>query len=272
MTRDPSNVDRNLIDDDEYWQRLQQASDEAQAPSADELTDAEQLLAELDEQGEAEPLADTMVDAIVADVTAVADATGIGHGAPQAKVHDLSSWRGLLAAAAALLVAPKFLLAAGAITAIAVSALVLRHTTTSLPFQEAIAILTDAQQDLDARSAAQGRVYFDVIESIGILRDVAAEPAMAAGAERGLAMIRAAVDDDQPFAISSFAMQHQLLGSQALASDGDLSARLSSVDQLTEQIVYGVRALKAIAAAGEPQELMAQNQAQLQRIRAFAQR
>jgi hypothetical protein len=33
-----------------------------------------------------------------------------------------------------------------------------------------------------------------------------------------------------------------------------------------------VRALKAIAAAGEPQELMAQNQAQLQRIRAFAQR
>lgn len=271
MTRDPSNVDRNLIDDDEYWQRLQQAFDEAQAPSADELADAEQLLAELDEQGEAEPLADTMVDAIVADVTA-ADATGTGHGAPQAKVHDLSSWRGLLAAAAALLVAPKFLLAAGAITAIAVSALVLRHTTTSLPFQEAIAILTDAQQDLDARSAAQGRVYFDVIESIGILRDVAAEPAMAAGAERGLAAIRAAVDDDQPFAISSFAMQHQLLGSQALASDGDLSARLSSVDQLTEQIVYGVRALKAIAAAGEPQELMAQNQAQLQRIRAFAQR
>lgn len=250
------------MNDDEFWESLQKAADDAQAPSRDELADAERLLGELDEDGAAEPLPEAFVESVVTEVT--------GEGREpraQAKMHDLSSFRGLLAAAAALFVAPKFLLAASAVTAIAVSAVVLRHTTRSLPFQEAVAILIDEDQDAESRSTAQGRIYLDVIESIGILQDVANDDGMAAGVQRSLEAIRAALQDDQPFAPTAFGLQHQLLGNQTLASDGDLGARLASMDQLTNQIVYGIRALKAIAAAGRPPELMANVEAQLGRIR-----
>jgi len=266
--------------DEEFWKSLQRAVDDAQAPSADELAEAEQLLGEVDEAGDAEPLPESFVEALVQDVTASEqeareqEADGQeagGHAAATpAKVHDLSSFRGLLAAAAAVMIAPKFLLAASAATVIAVGAFVLRNTTQSLPFQEAVVLLMDETLDTTTRGAAQGRIYLDVIESIGILRDVAEEPGMAGRAQRSLEAIRSALDDDQPFAPTAFGMQHQMLGNQTLASDGDLGARLASMDVLTQQVIYGIRALKAIAAAGNPPGLMVQNEQQLLRIREFA--
>jgi len=254
------------MNDDRYWQAIQKTVDGAQSPPEDELANAEQLLHEIDQQEGAQPLPKAFVDSVVDEVTAAE-----ADRAPQpARIPNLSTFRRLLATAAALLVTPKFLLAAGAATVITISALVLRNTTTSLPFQDAIAVLMDVRNNETTRQAAQGRIFFDVVESIGILHDVGAEPAMAASAQQSMERIRIALDEDQPFVAMSFSSQHQLLGNQALISNGDPGARLSSVEELTEQVIYGIRALKAIAAAGSPPNLMTQNAAQLTTIRKLA--
>ncbi|MCK5945593.1 MAG: hypothetical protein KAI24_26625 [Planctomycetes bacterium] len=270
-----------MNDDDDFWEALRESADDAEATSRDELAEAERQLREVDEEGDVAPLPRAFVEAVVS--RAVAERRG---GAQRNGQHDgsdrpdesgeptnvrsMSSFRRVLAAAAALLVAPKFLLAAGAVTALAVGTMVLRYTTTSLPFQDAVVILMDERQNDAARMAAQGRIYFDVIESIGILLDVGDEPGLASGVRDSLERIRAELRAGQPFARMAYPEPHQELGNRALASDLDPGVRRLAVDQLTDQVVYGIRALNAIAAGGGPAELLTQNEAQLQRIRQLA--
>lgn len=267
------------VNDEEFWAALRRSIARAEAQEREELAEAERLLAA---HGDADaPLGDEQIEAIVQAAIArdaAEPAAPLGapaaeqHGAP-APVHRLAGQRfaGLrrfLTAAAALCVAPKFLAAATVVAVVAATAVVVRYSTQSLPFQEAVHILVDAQQPDANRIAADATVALDVIESIGILDAVTSEPLpIAEQARATLRRLRAQLDAAPPFAPRR--LPDPLVALQRAVADrgGALAARQDALQRLGELLSYGVSALVEIARDPGPDDLAAKNGAWLQKLR-----
>lgn len=248
--------------DDTFWKQLR--DDVADAERA-ELAAAERELAQLDDEP-LEPLADEQIERMVTSALERAD-----HERAAAPVRHISSGRQLLAAAAALLVAPKFLVAATAVTVLAVTAALLQNTTRSLPFQDAVAIALDDGRDDDARIAAQGRVYFDVVESLETIRAALDDEALAPRAGACMTRVRDALALRGGFALTRFPEAIAALRARVAAAAGlDAGTRAAALDALTDQAVHGIAALLELSRRAGPPALLRHNGVHLHNLRALA--
>ena len=256
-------------EEDQFWNWVRDEVARSGQPEESEYAAIEEQLREAELSSPAELPAEK-IDAMVAAATGATLDSG-AHTRPAAPVHRLTGLRRLLGAAAAVLIAPKFLVAATAATAIAVTALVLQDTTRSLPYQDAIAILLDESNDDAAREAAQGRVFFDIIESITLLQTVADQRALSAPADACLLRIRDALDDTGPFSQASFSTPLIDLRERAGTAGGlAASAQRETLQELTDQTLYGIRALQAIADSVTSPQLLRHNEVHLRSIRSLA--
>jgi hypothetical protein len=151
-----------------------------------------------------------------------------------------------VAAAAAVVVAPKFLVAASIVTFVAVSTYVVRNSAESLPFQDAVAILMDEQEADHNRDAALGRVVGDLEESIGTVRAVSPEPTEVG--QQALTVLRSL--RQQLEAADSFVLRRHredLAGLCSVVADRglDLVERQDAMARLEDLLLYGATALKA---------------------------
>lgn len=291
--------------EDEFWQAFLKKVKPEQIAAEEvrlrrELEQAEDLLREIETEGNADGDLDTIqqsqIDrwvarAISATPEATPEATADHdhadhehadheHDGPAAlratpppEQPKARPWQAWLAAAAAFLATPKFLVAATVVAGIAVTGALLQRTTTTLPFENAVNILLDAEQPDAVREAAGGRVYFDVVESIQILNGLAeADVAMASSASDAIQQLLTELR--QPIAFEPKHFEERLTGlvEQLLATDSDLAARQDSLDTLVEQVQYGLQALQSIAARHENNVVGANNALHLQRIESLLDR
>jgi len=254
------------VNDDEFWDWLRDEVAQANTPQADELAAAEALLQEIEREG-AEPLGADRIDEMVANATGEPPRD---EDAPPAPVHRFAPARRMLAAAAAVLVAPKFLVAATAVTAIAVTAMLLQHTTQSLPFRDAVSMMLDDEYEESDRMLAQGRVFFDVIETMTLVQQLREAGAMAGPAQTSLARMRDALDDDSPFLPSSSDEPLAVLRERAASSAFSAAAQQDAIEALTDQAVYGISALVQISRSSGPADLLRHNAVHLHNIRSLA--
>lgn len=274
------------IEGDSAWRAIRGAANADDVELRRELQDAEQELrrveAELDakdgsdgaeswRQAEIDP---RQIDQWVERATAADQLRATGPegnvASPDAPVPGTPSarpWRALLAAAAAFLVTPKFLLAATVVAGIAVTGALLQRTTTTLPFGQAVELLLDVEQSEAIREAAGGRVYFDVVESIQVLGEVSGSDAsMASLASNAIQQLVAELRQPTAFEYTNFEEPMTSLADQLLASNAGLAMRQQSLDGLVEQVRYGLQAMQVIASRNEPKTLHDNNALHLQQI------
>lgn len=249
------------LNDDAFWEALQRQVAQAEADEVEELAEAERLLAEIDNE-RVEPLPEEQIDAMVrlattqglpaaAEVTAPADvapaATELEPSTAPATFSRFAQMRRFLAAAAAFMLAPKFLVAATAVTVVVVTTVMVRYSTWDLPYQDAISIMMDDSRSELERQAGQRRVSFDLIESISILQGSGSENSAIGGqAAVVLEQLRATLDDGGTFEADWFSDPLFDLGRQVADLGLDLELRQEALSQLGSQLVYGMQALKAI--------------------------
>lgn len=269
------------VNDDQFWRSLRDAADAAETPSDHELREAEELLREIDAEEAAAPSEQVRPEQIEqwveqavsstrsAKLAAVQPEAGRPAGSARAK-----PWNGWLAAAAAFLVAPKFLIAATVVAGIAVTTVLLQNTTTSLPFQQAIQILMDAEQTDEARAAAGGRVYFDVAESVMTLTSLAdSSSAIASEATKALEELRQELAQPTPFGQASFSHSLTDLTTTLFAvRDGTAPPDLQAMQEFAAQARYGLQAIREANTATMPAEVRTNSDLHLIQIRRLLQR
>lgn len=267
--------------DELFWRSLRDVTDAAGSPSDDELREAEQLLREIDAEEATNPseavcpeLVEQWIEQAVALRTAT-QLTEVGQETDQPDSGRLAKpWRAWIAAAAAFLVTPKFLVAAAVTAGIAVTTVLLQNTTTSLPFQQAIQILVDAEQPDDTRATAGGRVYFDVAESVMTLTSLAdGSSAIATEATKALAQLRQELEQPTPFAQASFSHSLTDLTRTLFAvRDGTAPLDPQALREFVEQARYGMQAIRAANAESMAAEVQANSRLHLIQIRRLLQR
>lgn len=258
------------VNEDEFWAALRRSVERAEAREREELAEAERLLTEY---GDADaPLAEEQVETIVQaamarDAADEATAAAGGAAAPVLRFVGLRRW---LTAAAALLVAPKFLAAAAVVAAVAATTVVIRYSTHSLPFQEAVRILMDEQQSEANRTSADGRVAFDVIGSVEVLRTVTGEPPpMADQARAVLRRLREQLAAPRGFEFRSLPFQLTTLERTVADPDVEPAAREDALERLGELLSYGLSALCEIDRVAGPLDLKQKNAAMLLQLRSL---
>ena len=274
------------VDEDFFWRDLRKKI--ASAESERELQDAEADLRELECELAAETqhesmapelsmaselsMAPELIDKWVARALA-SDGQEAGDGdtsiqaATRSPSRRVGGWQGWLAAAAALMVTPKFLVAATVVAGIAVTGALLQRSTVTLPFEHAINLLIDAAQSESKRAAAGGRVYFDVVESVILLQDLAdSDTAMAQVAHLALAQLKLEMQQPTPFVHSRFHQPLAELGDRLAASDAGLAIGEQCLTDLVTQVTYGIHAMQMVQASNGPSALVESNLLHLQQI------
>lgn len=261
------------VDDDALWKALRQraAAAESEPLEAEQLAAAERLLAGIDD---APPLDAARIEAMVRAATADEPATVPMPRSPSLAVPSSprrrsgSQW---LAAAAAVLFAPKLLAATAVATVVVASALWLSHTVTDLTFQAAVRALADERLDEGNRMAAQGRVALDVLETLHLLVEIEEpplDPAVAAVRRASLQRVRdqlrtAAPPLPMPTGVSLLA-----LGDRANDPRGPIEPRLEAVRLLGELSTVGIATLQQVGARAGDGDLRTKNRVYLLQIEA----
>ncbi|MCB9877580.1 MAG: hypothetical protein H6835_08280 [Planctomycetes bacterium] len=267
--------EEDLLDggEDLFWSRLCSELERAGAASAHELSEAEQLLAGLDE-AEAQPLGAQKVEDLqraaldMADPRSAAELRDDGRGdvarsaAGPERVgpHEPTGGSGVpapvlagrfrryVAAAAAVMLAPKFLAAAALVTvAAATTGYFLRNTTQNLLIPNAAQILMDEGADEAARSVAQGTVTLNVVEVLRVIRVLDGGPPELRGhADAVRAELRALLLQQPRFIHRRFDASLDELIADVLDRGADEEARHEALSGLAAQLRYGVTALLAV--------------------------
>lgn len=260
------------VDDDALWMALRQraAAAEHELPDAEQLAAAERLLAGIDE---APPLDAARIEAIVRSVTADQQGPVLGSRSPSLAAvpgsprrRSGSQW---LAAAAAVLFAPKLLAATAVATVVVASALWLSHTVTNLTFQAAVRALADERLDDGNRMAAQGRVALDVLETLHLLVGLEAQsldPALAAERRDSLQRVRDQLRTKAPPLPMPTAASLLALGDRANDPSAPLGPRLEAVRLLGELSTVGVAVLQQVGQRAGDGDLRTKNRAYLMQI------
>lgn len=245
------------VSDEKFWAALREAVRQARETEVRELEEAERLLAETEEV-DGERLSEERIAAMVERAVGGRvdaeqhEAAPAQTKPPVIRLAGRSPW---LAAAAAMLMAPNFLIAATAVTVtvVAVSAYLLRNTTDTLSFSDAVNIMLDSGESDENRDAAQGRAYLNFIESIELLRKIGNEDSdLSAQATSALDRLRGALDDSEPFVRRGFDEPYESLAERATVAQLGSSQRQDSLAELVEQVAYGIRALKSVRRSGGP--------------------
>lgn len=260
------------VNEEKFWQELRRSAEPLPEIDTQELAAAERLLAA--DQSEPIPLSEEQIQAIVRRALAVEPASAVTPTVDRAPTgRTTGTLRRLLprtvAAAAAVLLSPKGLLAATALSVVAASALLLQRTTVSLPFQQAVAILLDERTDVANRIAAQGRVAMDVIETVRLVQPLQSTPAFpqigAAATQllrRAGARLRApASRPSKPREVSLLA-----LGDHAVDSAAAPEERIEALRQLADLVTAGIEALRYVGEHTTDASTKAKNAAYLQRL------
>ncbi len=266
------------LNEDPFWNAVRRSAHRDERLVAEELAEAERLLAEYEAE-EADRLTDERIDAIVKAATADRDREERDDGPPSQSVDGappgapahVPRWgrlRHALLAAAAVLLAPKFLTAATVATVVVVATSVyLRYTTDTMPFQEAVRLMMDLEASEADRGTGQRRVYGDVkgaIVAIGKVPDVAADlDTEASGVLDGL---RHLLVTGGVFVPAQFSHPIEDLGVRVVQSGLDRRERLAVLQMLADQAAYGVLALRSIADSAAPPVLRRDNAIWLQKL------
>ncbi|MFT7535006.1 MAG: hypothetical protein ACI85K_000957 [Hyphomicrobiaceae bacterium] len=291
-----------VVEGDAFWRAICLAANEQDAQERRELQEAEEELRELEAELDASELdapeldatdgADgqkawrhaqidqRLVDQWVAgavgsdsDTRAKASMPSNLRAVPAREPRRARPWQALLAAAAAFMVTPKFLVAATLAASIAVTGALLQRTTTTLPFEHAINLLLDVEQPEAIRESAGGRVFFDVVESIQLLIELAeSDSSIATPALDALQDLLAVEPIPIAFEHADFTEPLSGLADQLHANDASWAVRQQSLDSLVEQVIYGMQAMHAIASRLEPSPLVASSALHLQQIESLLNR
>lgn len=291
-----------VIEGDSFWRAICLAANEQDAQERRELQEAEEELRELEAELDASELdapelnatddADgqkawrhaqldrRLIDQWVAgavgsdsDTRAEASMPSNLRAVPAREPRRARPWQALLAAAAAFMVTPKFLVAATLAASIAVTGALLQRTTTTLPFEHAINLLLDVEQPEAIRESAGGRVFFDVVESIQLLIELAeGNASIATPAHDALQDLLAVVPIPVAFERANFTEPLSGLADQLHANDASWGVRQQSLDNLVEQVIYGMQAMHTIASRIEPSPLVASSALHLQQIESLLSR
>jgi hypothetical protein len=260
------------VDDDALWKALRQraAADDSEPPEAEQLAAAERLLAGIDD---APPLDAARIEAIVRAATADEPETAPGpRPSPLTVVPSAprrrsgSQW---LAAAAAVLFAPKLLAATAVATVVVASALWLSHTVTNLSFQAAVRALADERLDDGNRMAAQGRVALDVLETLHLLVELEEQPldpTVAAARRASLQRVRDQLRTVAPPLPMPTSVSLLALGDRANDPSGPIEPRLEAVRLLGELSTVGIATLQQVGARAGDGDLRTKNRAYLMQI------
>lgn len=260
------------VDDDALWKALRQraGSAEPEPPDAEQLAAAERLLAGIDGVPPLDAgLVETIVQAATADELS---------SVPKSRAPSLAAVPGSprrrsgpqwLAAAAAVLFAPKLLAATAVATVVVASALWLSHTVTNLPFQAAVRALADERLDQGNRMAAQGRVALDVLETLHLLvalEEQPLDPALAAERLASLQRVRDQLRTVAPPLPLPTGESLLALGDRANDLGAPPGPRLAAVRLLGELSTVGVATLQQVGQRAGDGELLAKNRAYLTQI------
>jgi hypothetical protein len=235
--------------DEQFWQMLRRDFTVADAAAAEAVAAAERLLADLDEAA-LTPLADAQIDAMVRAALVTTDRGVAGHRSRVAPT-GVRPWplavRRFAAAALALLLAPKALAAVALVSVAAMTTYMLQRTTQTLAYQDAVRVLLSEHTAPENRRAAQGTVYCDLVWSIGIVREVAAD-AVLAGPHVGSALqrLRDQLAAGQPLTVPS--VSDSLLALAAQVRDPELTAgdRRAVLERLVDLMLFGLSALQQV--------------------------
>lgn len=241
------------LKDEEFWSWLRERHDAAVAAEAEEFAEVERMLAQLDEDSDDdvvdEPLPAAQIEEFIQAALAATAAETDNENAtpPTGQPRWWVRAQRAVAAAAALMIAPKFIVAASAVTVVAVSTYVgIRYSTFTLPYQDAVDILVDVDRPEVDRNTAQRRITGDLIGSILALRTVAPEAnRVGRAAQRALDELRVEVASPSPFSPTDFPDMHSYLGDLVLDKALDAESRLDALRQLSAQMHHGVQALHA---------------------------
>ena len=259
------------------------AAEDADAKSQDELQQAEaelrQLEAELLSEGDhasLEALPPEQVEQWVTRALAMAPAAAaVRNSKPKHQPYNdhaatprrARAWQSWLAAAAAFLITPKFLVAATVVAGIAVTGALLQRTTATLPFVAAVELLIDTEQPNATRSAAGGRVYFDVGESVQTiyeLRDRATPNENLARA--AIDSLLQSLQQPTPLVTRQFQVPLTELVMRLMVDDASVAQQQLWLQDLTSQVHYGIQALQSAASQTAEAELAEVSRLQLQNI------
>lgn len=280
------------LNDEQFWQALRQALELAEAEEAEEMAAAERLLAETPVDVGAQLSEEHIAEAVrFATATSTAEQEAEEQHEGREQNHDADrhvaplamaavpaprlSWRRRLvaalprplAAAAAILLAPQFLAAATVVTVVVVTAVVLRNTTHTLSFLDAVTLMMQDEQPEQARVSSQSVVFSHVLESIQIVQSAASEStAVAAPAARALDDLRLVLAQGGTFVPRQFTDPHLYLGDLLADTKLDTDERARALQQLSEQMAYGLTAMKAIEQGSSPANLKLQNRALLRTL------
>lgn len=260
------------VDDDALWKALRQraGSAEPEPPDAEQLAAAERLLAGLDD---APPLDAARIEAIVRAATADEPETASRpRSSPLAAMPSASHRRSgsqWLAAAAAVLFAPKLLAATAVATVVVASALWLSHTVTNLSFQAAVRTLADERLDDGNRMAAQGRVALDVLETLHLLvglEEQPLDPPLAAARSAALQRVRDQLRTAAPPLPMPTGASLLALGDRANDPSALPGPRLEALRLLGELSAVGVATLQQAGQRAGDGDLRTKNRAYLMQI------
>ena len=258
------------------------AAEDADAKSQDELQQAEaelrQLEAELLSEGDhasLEALPPEQVEQWVTRALAMAPAAAVRNSKPKHQPYNdhaaaprrARAWQSWLAAAAAFLITPNFLVAATVVAGIAVTGALLQRTTATLPFVAAVELLIDTEQPNATRSAAGGRVYFDVGESVQTiyeLRDRATPNENLARA--AIDSLLQSLQQPTPLVTRQFQVPLTELVMRLMVDDASVAQQQLWLQDLTSQVHYGIQALQSAASQTAEAELAEVSRLQLQNI------
>jgi hypothetical protein len=277
----------------------QPGAKEAALVDASELAAAERLLAEVDREGPL-TLAEAQIERIVRDTVHAIDASASGTAAPTRPAPGGSATdrravdpravgarevggrvRGriarLLAAAVALCLTPVFLVGAAVATAAAVTSVMLRNTSTTLSFQDAVRYLVSDASPVLTKNPAQGKVYSDMIWMIQVVRDIAggdpagSAAALVADARTVLQRVRADLGASDPFVLrplpDSLDAVVERVQDRALGTD----VRQAALQRLADLMAYGVSAFKEIERTPQPERIATANVIILDQLAEFLQ-
>lgn len=278
------------VNNDEFWRALQGAIERAEHARDNDLAEAERLLAGVEPAPAAWSAA--QVEAMVGEALAAHEPEGREAPAatPMALVASrtaapaivaiprperaprLSIVRRVLAAAMALLMAPSFLAAATVATAVYATSLMLRHTTQTLAFQDAIRIMLNESAPEASRDAAQGTTFgvlMDAIDSVHSVVDGGTD--LVPAAREVLERASATLESDRPFVwIHADAVPAEVAAMVESASL-DFGERASALAQLADLMDLGISALVAMGQLELPPNLAMDNAVHLQQLRSVLQ-
>jgi len=248
---------------------------DASVDDAAELAAAERLLAEL-EQSPPAPLSDAQIETIVDHALAAIAADARPASADVAPVGRAPRRIGrLLAVAAALCTTPAFLAAAAVVTVAAVASVVLRNTTQTLRFQDAVRLLVSDGSPDTTKNPALGTVHADLVWTLQAVQRVAlgdpgsSDAALLTSAQAVLQRVRAALGSDDPFVLRPMPDDMIALVDQVEDRGLGAAARQRALQRLGDLMVYGVGALKDVERTPQSGRITRQTAAVLRQLAGF---